>query len=555
MSESIYEDATRGWVGFAVVETIRCFERIGVLDALDQPATAAQLAERLALQLRPLELTLPILASLGYLERVGDMFRRPTAYRDALEALPELESFLFGGHVGDAIDRPEQRGAYYARTVIVLARMFEGHARRLAEQLPPAKTILDVGAGSAVWSLAMAAKSGGRVTTIDPPEVVPSTLVAAELLGFGVVPEVIAGDYFEVEIEGPVERIVMANVLHLETAEDAARLIRHHARALASSGELVIVDMLGGDGLEPELSEAAYGLHLGMRTARGRAHAEADLRAWCAAAGLTSQRIVPLGSSGLAALVAGRVASSIPEREMTEIAVEDLRALRETSRTSEARFRMVFDGAADAIMVVDKRARSILHTNAAFRALFAVEWIESEIRDLEEIVAPEDREHCRRLFLGLAEGRVTDRRHDLRMLRDGRPFTAELAAFDPLARSVICFIVRDRDRLVRTERLQALGELVGGLSHDLNTPLGVLKANCALAKRLAERLAAGEDVPRHLTALDQATRRSLDALAQISAKLDAISSFGTLEGAALRALAPHFSSGLALAICRRAADP
>jgi signal transduction histidine kinase len=156
---------------------------------------------------------------------------------------------------------------------------------------------------------------------------------------------------------------------------------------------------------------------------------------------------------------------------------------------------------------------------------------------------------------GLADGSVTERRHNLRMLRDGRPFTAELAAFDPLARSVLCFIVRDRDRLLRTERLQALGELVGGLSHDLNTPLGVLKANCALAKRLAERLASEEDTPRHLAALDQATGLALDALGQITSRLDAIRSFATLEGSTLRALAPHFSSGLALAICQRAADP
>jgi PAS domain S-box-containing protein len=555
MSQSICDEATRAWVGFAVVETIRCFEKSGVFDALEQPATAGQLAERLALPLRPLELTLPILTSFGYLERVGEMFRRPLEYMDTLEALPQLESFLHRGHVGDSIDRPENRGAYYARCVLALARLFEGHARRLAEQLPPAETILDVGAGSAVWSLAMAAKSGGKVTTIDPPEVVASTLAAAELFGLGIKPEVIAGDYFEVEIEGPVDRIVMANVLHLETPEDAARLIRHHARALAPRGELVIVDMLGGDGLEPELSRAAYGLHLGMRTTKGCAHPEADLRAWCAEAGLTEHRVLPLGGAGLAALVARRVAPSVEERDTTEIAVEDLRALREANRTHEARFRMVFDGAADAIMVADKRAQSILQTNAAFRALFGVDWMESELRDLDEVVAPEDRTRLRTLLRGLADGSVTERRHNLRMLRDGRPFTAELAAFDPLARSVLCFIVRDRDRLLRTERLQALGELVGGLSHDLNTPLGVLKANCALAKRLAERLSSEEDTPRHLAALDQATRLALDALGQITSRLDAIRSFATLEGSALRALAPHFSSGLALAICQRAADP
>ena len=66
--------------------------------------------------------------------------------------------------------------------------------------------------------------------------------------------------------------VVLANVLHLQTAEDAARLIRHHARALREDGELVIVDMVGGPGFEAGLIEAVYQLHLGMRTRRGRAH-------------------------------------------------------------------------------------------------------------------------------------------------------------------------------------------------------------------------------------------------------------------------------------------
>jgi 2-polyprenyl-3-methyl-5-hydroxy-6-metoxy-1,4-benzoquinol methylase len=547
-------DAIGSWVGFAVVEVIRCFERNGIFAALGRPATAEQLAARLGLPVRPLELTLPILSTLGYLERLGDVYRCRADVDGHLEQLPQLESFLRTGNVGDAIDQRENRGEYYAKSVLGLGQLFKAEASKLAEQLRPVATIADVGAGSAIWSMSMAARHGGRVTAIDRPEVVPATLAAAELIGFEIRPEVIAGDYFDVELDGPVDRIVMANVLHLEMPQDASKLIRHYARFLAPEGELVIIDMIGGEDFEGRISADAYQLHLGMRTTRGRAHAEADLRAWCSEAGLTAQRTLPLGRTGVAALVCSRSAPAIGTREMTTIGVEDLRALRAENEANEARSQMAFEGSADAMMAVDKRSGTIIRTNVAFRALFEVDWASLEIRDPDAVVGPEDRSRFRRLVLGLADGSITERRHTIRMLRNEQPFVAELAAFDPLARSVVCFVVRDRDRLVRAEKLQALGELVGGLTHDLNTPLGILKANCAMAKRIAERLASSGNRTRDLAALDTATSDALRALDKMIAKLEAISRFATLEGPALQALAPHFDSGLALAICERAAD-
>ena len=97
-------DELRPWAGFAVIEAVRCFEKKGIFEALERPATPQELGARLGLPVRPLELTLPILATLGYLDRRGDTFRRHVD-KGGLEELPRLESFLEDGEVGDQIDR------------------------------------------------------------------------------------------------------------------------------------------------------------------------------------------------------------------------------------------------------------------------------------------------------------------------------------------------------------------------------------------------------------------------------------------------------------------
>ncbi len=554
----------RTLLGTALVGVVQTSERLGVLAALEQPSTVAELARQLtlsepalsepALSERALSLMLDVLLAVGYVERLGAIYRRTHDPSGAQERLPELEAFVRTGEVPDHIDRPERRGAYYAKSVLGLGAMFQQAARQLAEQLRPVEQIADVGAGSAIWSLAMVERSGGRVLAIDRAEVLPSTRKAAAMMGLGARLTSVAGDYFEVTLDEAVDRVVLANVLHLENEEDAARLIRHHAQALNDDGELVIVDVIGGDELEHQLFEAAYQLHLGMRTDQGRAHALHKIRSWCEDAGLVAQEVLPLAPHGMGAVICSRSEVTVRSREMTTIPTEDLRALREERDVERARFRMVFEGAADATMVVDKHGESVISTNSAFRELFEVDWTELAVHDLDSVVAPEDRDRCRRLLIGLASGAITERRHHITMLRNGAPFAVELTAYDPLSRSVIALIVRDRDRLARQEKLQALGELVGGFSHDLNTPLGTLKANCTLAQTLARRLSGSSAAePRHLDALDAATTDALRALDDIASKLEAIESFATLEGAALQELAPHFKTGLAHAICERAA--
>jgi hypothetical protein len=101
------------------------------------------------------------------------------------------------------------------------------------------------------------------------------------------------------------QRIVLANVLHLEPPEQAATLIDHVAPVLIRGGDLVIVDMLGDGTPVGARAQAIYALHLALRTREGKLHPLSDLRAWVEQAGLVPGGVIALETPrGLGVFVA-----------------------------------------------------------------------------------------------------------------------------------------------------------------------------------------------------------------------------------------------------------
>src|SRR5258707_13915751 len=189
-----------------------------------------------------------------------------------------------------------------------LARFAAHGARQLAVALPGNPNhILDVGAGSGIWSLAMAERHAEtHVTALDFPNVLQAFRIQAEHLGLSDRIGLLPGNFHCVPIpEDRFDRIVLANVLHLEPPEQAAALIRRVATVLLPDGDLVIVDMLGDGTPAGERAQAIYGLHLALRTREGKVHPLSDLRAWVEQAGLVPEDVIELGTPrGMGTLVA-----------------------------------------------------------------------------------------------------------------------------------------------------------------------------------------------------------------------------------------------------------
>lgn len=293
-----------------LVPLVLAAERRGLWRALTPaPQSAEALATRCGASPRAAALVLDALAAAGACTRTPEGYARD-------EGMPggwpwsELDGFLANGTPVVPIDAPARRGELYRSAVGYLGARFRRPAEALAEVLPARGRVLDVGCGSAVWSRAMLARSPeASLVGLDLPEVVAELTprLRAEEPALAERVTLVAGDYFQAVPEGLFDRVVMANIVHLETPEAAARLVARFAERLAPGGELVIIDAFADETFDDRLGRAFYAVHLGLRTALGGVYGLADAARWCEAAGLGGARLVRCpGYSVMGAVVATR---------------------------------------------------------------------------------------------------------------------------------------------------------------------------------------------------------------------------------------------------------
>jgi SAM-dependent methyltransferase len=287
---------------------------------LNGSATPARYAEELGLDATATERLLDVLAQVGVADCEHGSYAASTALSqldaqllgglDAIGALwSQVPAFLVHGERLMLMDGPPAvREAAYSPIVSGLAELFVEAARQLAATLAGSPTqILDVGAGSGIWSLAMAERDPEvRVTALDFPTVLQAFRAQAEHMGLTDRVETLAGDVHALDLPlQRFDRIVLANVLHLEPPAQAAALIRRVASSLVGGGDLVIVEMLGDGTLARERARAIYALHLALRTRQGQVHPLSELQAWVEQAGLLPVGVIQLSTPpGMGALVA-----------------------------------------------------------------------------------------------------------------------------------------------------------------------------------------------------------------------------------------------------------
>lgn len=283
---------TEHFLAPGLVPLLGAARRVGLLEALDPtPAPAADLAARLHLHPEAVELVLDALVALGQCRREPAGYTAVPAPRGAWP-FDHVEGFLRRGERPVLLDAVRERERLYPAVVDDLAARTEALADDIAAALPPARHMLDVGAGSGVWSLAMLARSSdGRVMALDLPDVLPRFLARAARLGLAGRVDTVAGDWAHASPRGPFDRVILANVLHLEAPAEARALVLRAAGWLAPGGDLLIVDLLPVDEADA-LAASFYALHLRLRTSIGRVHPLVSLTAWCRDAGLSEAQVL-----------------------------------------------------------------------------------------------------------------------------------------------------------------------------------------------------------------------------------------------------------------------
>lgn len=107
--------------------------------------------------------------------------------------------------------------------------------------------ILDVACGSGLFSLTSAARlPQAHVTLLDSPEVLDLTKGTIEQLGLADRTAFIAGDAFEVPLDGPYDLIIVSHLFHHFSEERCAVLLARLRDVLAPGGRLVIHEFISG---------------------------------------------------------------------------------------------------------------------------------------------------------------------------------------------------------------------------------------------------------------------------------------------------------------------
>ncbi len=309
--------------GFAGHRVITVAGRTGILRLLaENDYTTREIASNLDLDELAAGKVVRALSALGIAEAEGEYYRAVPGLREHFlpgdrDVVPflehshsmyerwgeTLEPWLRGQDWPVAERTPEEVRRFGAAMRAMGAQM----ARRVADavDLDGVKRMLDVGGGWGHFAQAMCrVEPGLHATVLDRPEVVEKARTELVDTEFEERIDFLPGDYLATDYGEGYDLVLLANILHQETADRARELVRRGAAALALNGRVTAVDFAIDNEQRQHLLGALFAIN--MRSF-GDTWTETDIRGWMADAGLDQVERINLGPDRW--IISGRVSN------------------------------------------------------------------------------------------------------------------------------------------------------------------------------------------------------------------------------------------------------
>ena len=282
------------------------------------PETAATIAERTGCSLRGTRALLDALVGLEFLLRVGERYgltdesaiflvsTKPSYYgmyfthmtRQLLPRWTHLAECVKTGRPISNLNDDTEGQKFFSEFVESLFPLHYRAARLVGRHLDIAKatsrvTVLDLGAGSGVWGIALAHQSPHvRIHAVDWPAVLEVTRRIAVRQGVADRLTAVAGDLLQADFGNGHQVAIIGHILHSEGPERSRRLLRRIFDALAPGGNIVISEFLPNEDRTGPPNALIFAVNMLVNTEVGDTFSFGEISSWLTEAGFKNPRLL-----------------------------------------------------------------------------------------------------------------------------------------------------------------------------------------------------------------------------------------------------------------------
>jgi len=288
-----------------------------VFDLLDgAPQTVDELAARSGASARGLTALLNALVGLEFLAKRGGRYAltpesaaflvsTKPAYRGGMarhlthQILPQwmqLTEVVRTGRPAVAGNQQEEGQKFFAEFVEGLFPLSYNAAQVLGAHLGIPKatspiSVLDIGAGSGVWGIALAHQSPQvTIRAVDWPAVLKVTQKLARQHGVADRLRTVAGDLLEADFGSGHRVATIGHILHSEGRDRSRRLLRKTFDVLAPGGTVVISEFLPNEDRTGPPLPLIFAVNMLLHTEAGDTFTFAEIAGWLQEAGFVNPR-------------------------------------------------------------------------------------------------------------------------------------------------------------------------------------------------------------------------------------------------------------------------
>lgn len=302
--------------GFMAAKHLFVANEVGLFEQLaDGPATLDELAGRSGIARSRLRILADAMVVLGFVERHADSYQNaPVAATFLSGSTPpadlrpflrfwnrlsyptwtKLEEAVRTGQAQSTLHLPEEEQRIFSEGVEAITAA-PSQALPSAYDFSRHKRILDLGGGTGSWLTAILRQYGSLEGTLF--ELPNAAAIAREHLASDPATqqvEVVGGDFFEDPIPAGHDVVLIANVVHLISAERTLEMLRRTRQGVADGARLLLVDFwTDATHTQPAFAALMAGEFL-VITGEGDVYSEEEVNRWLRETGWRALEHKPL---------------------------------------------------------------------------------------------------------------------------------------------------------------------------------------------------------------------------------------------------------------------